>query len=80
MELSESSSTDPSTNRAGGTERQLRILLIDADPAYLVPNRQRLEQEGYEVLTADLVAFGRSPDRDAKRLAVRHQGNQSRRS
>ena len=51
MELSESSSTDPSTNRARETERQLRILLVDADPAYLVPNRQRLEEEGYEVLT-----------------------------
>ena len=51
MELSESSSTDPSTNRARETERRLRILLVDADPAYLVPNRQRLEEEGYEVLT-----------------------------
>ncbi|MGH7488770.1 MAG: response regulator [bacterium] len=26
--------------------------MVDADPAYLLPNRQRLEEEGYEVLTA----------------------------
>ena len=50
--MSKSSSTDLSTNRTEETERQLRILLVDADPAYLVPNRQRLEEEGYEVLTA----------------------------
>ena len=52
MALSKSSSTDPSTNPAGAAEKPLRILLVDADPAYLMVNRQGLEQEGYEVLTA----------------------------
>jgi two-component system sensor histidine kinase ChiS len=52
MALSKSSSTDPSTNQAGAAEKPLRILLVDADPAYLVVNRQGLEQKGYEVLTA----------------------------
>lgn len=52
MALSKSSSTDPSTSNAGPVERPIRVLLVDADPAYLVPNRQRLEQEGYEVLSA----------------------------
>jgi CheY-like chemotaxis protein len=52
MASSKSSSTDPSTNQAGAAEKPIQILLVDADPAYLVPNRQRLEQEGYEVYTA----------------------------
>jgi CheY-like chemotaxis protein len=52
MALSKSSSTDPFTSHSGAAHKPIRILLVDADPAYLVPNQHRLEQEGYEVHTA----------------------------
>lgn len=66
MALSKSSSTDPSTSYPGAAEKRIRILLVDADPAYLVPNQQRLEQEGYEVHTA---TDGRSALASAARSA-----------
>lgn len=52
MELSESSSIDHSTSPTPVAANALRILLVDADPAYLAANRQRLELDGHEVHTA----------------------------
>jgi CheY-like chemotaxis protein len=52
MELSESSSTDPSTSQAPVVAKALRVLLVDADPEYLAANQQRLELDGHEVHTA----------------------------
>ena len=50
--MSESSSIDPSTSPTPVAANALRILLVDADPAYLAANRQRLELDGHEVHTA----------------------------